>query len=522
MKKAFKNYDVLELLLAAVVIVEILFLVYYNFVADYIYDPDASMVMYRAVKIWENKSLVIPDWKYETTGEWDCASFLAIFIYGITKNIIRSFAAANVINIVIFALVVYTLLSSVGVGRKYIYLALTIIFIPYGWSMLAYTNMLFVSAAQYIYKVMTPLCVLAVLHYRDRYQNRVVYTALLLWTLLLVFLTVSSSGLYVVVCGIAAILLTRVAYLMVRHCWPHKDRVLVWILVLLVIGGSYYLHNRWGINSSADSMKLNSLWSIPEVRDNILVGYIGVFHLLNESFEIFSRLGLTDVAKLPIVLFILIFGLSNLRYTLCLDGLMGRTEESNGDRYLIKAELISMTMINCLIMLLTTPAQSRYHLIGVIPLILLAAMTLDDVRCNSCLIYILLAVVIMNNAFLQYDAYGNVNVSYRDNWSKDFCQEIIDTARENHANTVVFFDDQGWASMIRTYDTDLEVITYITDESRFEDYDIVNGDKDTSYIDDKDCILVISADYDMNNAPDFVRYNVEYLSEINGYSVYIR
>lgn len=102
------------------VVIEIACLIFYNLAANYVFDQDTAKLMYHTIKMWENKSLIIPDWTYMTTGEWDCSSILAMPIYGITGNIILSFAIANVLNIVVFSAIIRILLKSVNIPDRYI------------------------------------------------------------------------------------------------------------------------------------------------------------------------------------------------------------------------------------------------------------------------------------------------------------------------------------------------------------------------------------------------------------------
>lgn len=170
-KKIFDIDRMVTWILAGIVGIEVAFLIYYNCITDYVFDCDAAKLMYHAVKMWENKSLIIPNWTYMTTGEWDCSSLLAMPIYGMTGNITLSFAVANIINIVLFVLIIGILMKAVDVPNKYILLALSIIFVPYCWGMLEYTNMLFYSGAQYVYKVLAPLSLLAVFHHKKSGGN---------------------------------------------------------------------------------------------------------------------------------------------------------------------------------------------------------------------------------------------------------------------------------------------------------------------------------------------------------------
>lgn len=522
MKRWFKEQDILTCLLAAMVAGEFLLLVYYNLTADFIYDQDASKVLYRAVKMWENGSLVLPNWTYETTGEWDCVAFPAMFLYGMTGNIIRSFAIANILDILLFMLVVYVLLGSVGVRNRNILFALSILLIPYGWGMLEYTNMLFFSAAQYIYKVMAPLCLLAVFHYRDRYRGRVGYYALLIFMLLLLFLTATSSGLYVAACGLFAIYITRILHFLIHKERPERRNVVVFGLSLLVVLGAYYLHVHWGINSSADSMQLYALTALPDNLRNLILGFFDIFKINPENCSLFSREGFSSIVRIPLVLFLVIYGFSNIKKTLRLDELTGFASGAESAQDLIEAELISITMVNGLIILLTIPTfENRYQLIGVIPLILLAIITFDRKVNGQLLAGILFVILCVINVFAQYNAYIVVHNTPEGFYSKELCMRILDEAYEENVDAVVVYYRTELSETLRGYDSDMEVITYQSADNRFMDYDVAYGEKPISYIDDKECLIVMEGGFDMENTQDFIKAGYHYKDNIEDYSILV-
>ena len=67
-----------------------------------IVNEDAANVYVHTAEMWKNHSFYIPQWKYETTAEWDCAVIFALPLYGITHNIHIAFAISNMIFLFIF------------------------------------------------------------------------------------------------------------------------------------------------------------------------------------------------------------------------------------------------------------------------------------------------------------------------------------------------------------------------------------------------------------------------------------
>lgn len=522
MTERWDKRKVWELLFAAMLFGEVMLLIYYNLALDAVYDQDAAKVLYHTVKIWENGGLIIPDWQYMTTGEWDCASFLAIFLYGMTGNIMLSFAISNILNILLFIGVVSLLLSTADVKRINILAALCILLIPYGWAMLEYTNMMFFSAAQYIYKVLTPLCLLAVFHYRDKYTNKAVHVILLLVTLLLLFLTITASGLYVAVCGIAAIYITRIIALLGGDRRWDRGNALPFVLSLLVIVVSYGLHVIWGVNSSADSMSLLALYDLPENFGRLLVSWLDVFHLMPESALVFSREGMTSVVRLPLILFLCVYGLPNCRRAFCLDRFTGFAKDAQKESGLLRAELISIFLMNAGIVLLTVPAVAeRYVLIGVIPFVLAAIMTYDRIGTNPYLAAVLFAILCAVNVFSQYDGYIAVHSAPETPYTRALCESILEEAREENVDAIVIYYQSELSETLRAYDSDIEILTYQSGQNCFMDYDVVDGLRDISYIDDKACLIVMQGGVDMENTQDFIKAGYHYKDSIDEYSILV-
>lgn len=515
-----KKYDLFELPFFILLVIEFLLLAYYNLSTDFVFDCDAAKVMYHSAKMWEAKSFILPNWKYMTTGEWDCTAFLAMFIYGITHNSLTSYALANIINTIIFVLTIYTLLSSVGVRRKNIFLAICILLIPYNWGMLEYTNMMFFSAGQYIYKVLTPLSLLTVFHYKDKYKNKVIYYLLLIWTLLLIFLTVTSSGLYVLVCGLLAIYATRFIYTFILGNKINKDNLIVFILSIFVVLVSYYLHLKWGVWSNANNSTLQSMDNLIANFNNLIISFLNIFGLFKDYNPVFSRVGLTDVVKIPLIFIILVYGFSNIKKTLFLDKLMGFNKDD--DYSLIEAELMSMMVINLGIMMITIAATARYQLIGTAPFILLAIITLDKKPINKYFGWILLALMIVVNIFVQSDSYLNLKNVYYDSFNKNVVNEIISEAKENNVNNIVIYDSSEWSEVIRANNPDLDVYTYFSESQMFIDYDVDYPDRYDSFIEEIDSIIVVHRDFNPDNFNDYIKENYEYKKDIDKFCLYVK
>ena len=72
---------------------------------------DTSTYYYTAIEMWEQKSLILSEWEYQTTLNIDSTAPLAAVLYGITGDIFNAYGMANIIITVIFILVLNAFLK---------------------------------------------------------------------------------------------------------------------------------------------------------------------------------------------------------------------------------------------------------------------------------------------------------------------------------------------------------------------------------------------------------------------------
>lgn len=503
-------------------VIEIAFLIYYNFATNYVFDHDSAKLMYHTIKMWENKSLIIPDWTYMTTGEWDCSSILAMPIYGITGNIILSFAIANTLNIIIFSVIVRVLMKSVNVPDTYIFLALAIILMPYSWGMLNYTNMLFYSGAQYIYKVLIPIALLALFHYIPQKQHIFLYVILYVFTEMLVFLTISSSSVFVIACGIMPIFVCRVLYMFVKKELPSKKEVVLLVSTMIVMMGAYLMHRVCGVASNADGMLLRSLEEMSGAFGENNLSLLGVMQVLpSDNVQVLSGQGLVSLLKCVIFSFIVIFTVPNINKFFCLDKLIRSktTVEITSDTTLLKSELISIFICDYMVTLLTS-STPRYLLIGFISIILAAVIQYSSYDTAEIINILLLGVLLLLNLFVQKEACGAIRTTYADNYKKETYERILNAAKEQEAEAIVVYDASKWSEMIRVYDSDYPTVTYYSINDNIWDFDYINT-IDASDLLNLNSILVVPTEYQNESLDQMTeRYKYVYWEDIDGAAIY--
>ena len=85
-KKREMDLPLIILMLSAVM--QLLLWARLNLRHQYIFDYDAAKLFYHTLCMWREKTLLIPDWLYMTTGEWDCASLPAILFSYPAKSLL--------------------------------------------------------------------------------------------------------------------------------------------------------------------------------------------------------------------------------------------------------------------------------------------------------------------------------------------------------------------------------------------------------------------------------------------------
>jgi len=354
-----------------ILLLQIVAIVYCNFalMRNYV-DADSSKVLLHVMKMWEHKSLLVPDWSYMTTMEWDCASIFALPLYAITKNIYFSFGMANTIFVLIYVGVMFVLFSD----KRPLYPILASIFIlvPYSVGMLDYFNMMFFGASQYVIKVLVPLLTIAMLlaYESGSKAKRRVLTG---FVLALSFITAISSGLYVVLVGILPLFVMYYLYKLL------KSEKVSTLVVAVTIADCLLCLAGMVLNHKIGTAKGNSMVLIlaKDIYQNVMSCLIGIWELLGGvSYE--ADVAITSFSSIAI----LIRSTFAIVFVVCGIVAISRILHKKGD--LRTSLLMAMIVWNFFVLFHSKTSygsptyEYRYHLFTVIPLMLLATLVLLD------------------------------------------------------------------------------------------------------------------------------------------------
>ena len=328
-------------------------------------DHNSALLLKHIITMWEEKTLVIPQWSYASTLEVDCTTLFALPLYGLTKNIYLSCALSNVILTLILIRVIFLLFD--GSDLLYPLICANLVCIPYRVGALDYYNMLFFSGAQYIVKVLIPLLLIGILLLTEQEKSLAKNGRFWRFTVLyLILLAVSSSssGVYVTVYGLAPII---VVYLIHKFLIWERVPALVYVLIglsILCVGGGVTVNKMIMGETNAGNMVFCSIY---DLLLNVSSCFFGLFELIGGNTTdfnavIFSMDWIIMLSKCCLMIAFLICGA--IAFVKCV--------KKKGDLRLTL--LLSVFVWNYFILNVSNSKHGvatyeyQYHLIGMLPL----------------------------------------------------------------------------------------------------------------------------------------------------------
>ncbi|MCM1100198.1 MAG: hypothetical protein NC398_02300 [Acetatifactor muris] len=362
-----------RLCLALLLAIQLILIAYGNIaLTDQNLDYDCGKLFHHIQMMWKEKTLLLPNWSYLTTLEWDCTTVFALPLYGLTGNICLAAAISDILLLLLLVATLFYLFQ--GQSVLYPLLAANLICLPYRIGMLDYYNMLFFMGAQYIIKVMVPLLavglVLAVERRAEKEQSRGFW---FFFGLYVVFLTVCSmsGSMYVAVCGLFPVFATYLCHkFMTWKRIPVRSAGLMGATLLCAAAGTGVNHAVMG-GTRGDSMVLCNVY---ELWNNIQSGFMGMFELFGgltpNNPAIISGEGIAVMGKFCLTALFLVCGISAA--VSCRKG--------RGDLRMLL--LLSVFGWNWFVLMVSNVRagsatyEYRYHLIGMLPLMCVAAIVL--------------------------------------------------------------------------------------------------------------------------------------------------
>ena len=379
MNKTWIKEHWLEILLCVGIVIQIGALAVFNLTRlPYESNYDSSCAYAQIVEMWRQKRILLKDWAYQTTLGIDSPVLLGALFYGITKNVFTAFGLANIVTVIVYACLFYDILKQADVKKNMRLLAVLFLLTPYSTGQLGYMPMLFTSAGSYAYKLLVPLLLIDILVRMHKGQEIKKYWYLILFATFFVFDTAVSSGEYILLCAVLPLIGYEILHVLIgndiKQIFNKRLGFLILESAIYVVG--IKVGRRTGIIESVGSqMMLTKAKHFPSVIAKCLTGIFQLFGGIPdyEDIPVTQTYGMMYLFRFFLAAVILaswIYLLKHLKENEKYKELVGMIT------CIFAVNLIVLIFAN--VNYATETFEFRYHLISMIPMILLTSIAASD------------------------------------------------------------------------------------------------------------------------------------------------
>ena len=379
MNKTWIKEHWLEILLCVGIVIQIGALAVFNLTRlPYESNYDSSCAYAQIVEMWRQKRILLKDWAYQTTLGIDSPVLLGALFYGITKNAFTAFGLANIVTVIVYACLFYDILKQADVKKNMRLLAVLFLLTPYSTGQLGYMPMLFTSAGSYAYKLLVPLLLIDILVRMHKGQEIKKYWYLILFATFFVFDTAVSSGEYILLCAVLPLIGYEILHVLIgndiKQIFNKRLGFLILESAIYVVG--IKVGRRTGIIESVGSqMMLTKAKHFPSVIAKCLTGIFQLFGGIPdyEDIPVTQTYGMMYLFRFFLAAVILaswIYLLQHLKENEKYKELVGMIT------CIFAVNLIVLIFAN--VNYATKTFEYRYHLISMIPMILLTSIAASD------------------------------------------------------------------------------------------------------------------------------------------------
>lgn len=379
MNKTWIKEHWLEILLCVGIVIQIGALAVFNLTRlPYESNYDSSCAYAQIVEMWRQKRILLKDWAYQTTLGIDSPVLLGALFYGITKNAFTAFGLANIVTVIVYACLFYDILKQADVKKNMRLLAVLFLLTPYSTGQLGYMPMLFTSAGSYAYKLLVPLLLIDILVRMHKGQEIKKYWYLILFATFFVFDTAVSSGEYILLCAVLPLIGYEILHVLIgndiKQIFNKRLGFLILESAIYVVG--IKVGRRTGIIESVGSqMMLTKAKHFPSVIAKCLTGI----------FQLFG--GIPDYEDIPVtqtygMMYLFRFFLATVILASWIY-LLKHLKENEKYKELV-GMITCIFAVNLIVLIFanvnyaTKTFEYRYHLISMIPMILLTSIAASD------------------------------------------------------------------------------------------------------------------------------------------------
>lgn len=379
MNKTWIKEHWLEILLCVGIVIQLERWAVFNLTRlPYESNYDSSCAYAQIVEMWRQKRILLKDWAYQTTLGIDSPVLLGVLFYGITKNAFTAFGLANIVTVIVYAFLFYDILKQADVKKNMRLLAVLFLLTPYSTGQLGYMPMLFTSAGSYAYKLLVPLLLIDILVRMHKGQEIKKYWYLILFATFFVFDTAVSSGEYILLCAVLPLIGYEILHVLIgndiKQIFNKRLGFLILESAIYVVG--IKVGRRTGIIESVGSqMMLTKAKHFPSVIAKCLTGIFQLFGGIPdyEDIPVTQTYGMMYLFRFFLAAVILaswIYLLKHLKENEKYKELVGMIT------CIFAVNLIVLIFAN--VNYATKTFEYRYHLISMIPMILLTSIAASD------------------------------------------------------------------------------------------------------------------------------------------------
>lgn len=311
-----KSHPILVLLIGC----QLFVIIYINlFCLDRYIGFDCSTYYLQAMEMWKQKTFFPLNWEFQTTLLWDSPVTLAVPLYGLINNIFTAYGIANIIVCGLLTIALWNLQKELGCSTRSKLIFLLLFFSPYytatnSANNLGYFSMIFTSMSAYSVKLLIVILLWQTFLILDREGIKRKGAILSCVSLSLCAFSGASSGCYILIMGVAPVVLFYIVRGLLDNRWLTRDlSALFFILLggLLNLTGKFVVKHLIGF-SAKDSM---AIWTSLDRFWNNLFSIIGGYFQLTGALpssgdvQILTVHGIHYSFRLVVSLLILITGI---------------------------------------------------------------------------------------------------------------------------------------------------------------------------------------------------------------------
>ncbi len=436
-KRSVGSKDIFKYLCFAFLIIQILTIVCLNLTkSEQLLEYDSSLVLRHAVEMWSYKTVFLPDFGMTSSLEIDCAAFWAAPLYILTNNISLSYTIVHTVCLFIVLYTVNAVLSQNDVKPMVRFITMSVIITPYTSGQLEYMNMLFISAGQYEFRLITVLLLLYFTGLDIKKTPKKKWIPMMVLFLFFLTVTTVSCGTYVPVLIVGPF----ICGLIISWIIKKKICVIDFTTVFLMGSGvvsvmSLMIRIKMNIGASSNGYLLCAAQNFTDNLFSCLSGILIILGGLPQETNVgaVTISGIASVIKFLGCISILFFV-----YRCCT-----KSEKIKKDNYFLYS--ICFAVCNLLVLIISDTRygsivfESRYHIIWLIVIFMLFGVCLDRyLKTNNEILNrnLIITIIICCLFAVNSESYSKLfNMK-----STELEIKAVEILEEKNVDTVLFYD----------------------------------------------------------------------------------